>query len=401
MNLKCSTLVSLVGNSPLPVLFGIQQFLAEGGTSILVHSNGTETDARRIAEVAGAEATELVPVDDPWSPGTVVDTLSRVRHRYPDAVLNYTGGTKVMSTFAVAVWSDAVDRIVYLDEPRGRWHRGMSKDPLPLEASASLEQIVAIHGVERLPSTPSPSSSVQTLRRLYDGFSDPERMEMKSLKAGYGSHRDVAKWTPEAKRIFITLVERYWADEVSKATFGVELPALFQDTWGMSLAAGLAKFISGGYLEEIAARSMASLSLRGNHAPFGEVPSDPAVSPSNLWTGQHLSVAGQRCEIDVIAWIENRLHALSVTGLSNRPPYDKKPWKAPCKNKAFEVAHRARQIGGQLSKPAFACMVDRDQLERSGFAAEIGSARFAVFGAEDFLEWLDSDFRRLADWVLG
>jgi hypothetical protein len=91
-------------------------------------------------------------------------------------------------------------------------------------------------------------------------------------------------------------------------------------------------------------------------------------------------------EIDVALIRRQRLYVLSCTTDSK---------KARCKSKLFEVAMRARQMGGDLARSALVCFLDGDDASgpyidqlRSDIASLWEAPNVpAVFGLADLREW--------------
>ena len=132
-------MICLVGENPLPIYLGIKEFVDRKGDDtevILVHSSETKEEAEAIRktcrEHAGLNRTQfhLELLSHPFEPALVLDRMRELRSSYPDAALNYTGGTKVMSGFGLVTWvfmvenKNLLDRVFYLEERTGNFHFG-------------------------------------------------------------------------------------------------------------------------------------------------------------------------------------------------------------------------------------------------------------------------------------
>ncbi|MCB1057964.1 MAG: hypothetical protein KDD11_20890 [Acidobacteria bacterium] len=102
--------------------------------------------------------------------------------------------------------------------------------------------------------------------------------------------------------------------------------------------------------------------------------------------GVHLERTGRNLELDVLVVRGHRLHLISCTTAKDL---------TKAKLKLFEASHRARQLGGDLSRAALACRVDGsdrqgrriDQLRADVQDVWGGPREIEVFGLDDLREW--------------
>ena len=119
--------------------------------------------------------------------------------------------------------------------------------------------------------------------------------------------------------------------------------------------------------------------------------------------GVHCTLpSGREFEVDVVLVRGHRLFLISCTTDTTL---------AQCKSKLFEVAMRARQLGGDLARSALVCLIDGtnekgplvDQLRHDVAGVWEAPNTPRVFGAADLREWAglhdEPDLRTLRDWL--
>ncbi len=149
------------------------------------------------------------------------------------------------------------------------------------------------------------------------------------------------------------------------------------------------KFLKGEWLEDRVATLVREVldSERGSY---------------RLHTGVFVNVCGHQFELDVLILRGHRLFAVSCSTETKDQHI--------CKGKLFEVAYRARQLGGDLARFAFVCLLDKDKKGNDWAAkleAQIGATWDApikprVFGINHFRSWIDEskqDLSGLRKWL--
>ena len=103
---------------------------------------------------------------------------------------------------------------------------------------------------------------------------------------------------------------------------------------------------------------------------------------------------GPKFQVDVVGLRANRLYVISCTTSLGKERWDK------CRSRLFEVALRARQLGGDLARPALVCLLD-GQLSPDTDPADLESNvrasweqapnQLRVFGLPDVRAWAGVD----------
>jgi hypothetical protein len=227
------------------------------------------------------------------------------------------------------------------------------------DLGVTLDLIGRLHGCELCP----PSGRVT---------GEPTEKDARTVAAAVARDANLAKKLSNVGHKFKQLngvadgIHQPWRPEDVRLTLStMEVPGR---EWDELQFKAWCHFLAGGWLE--AAVAAWSREITGSTA-FREV----------YWT-----LRGRRFQIDVILVRCARLYIVSCTT-------DKT--LALCKSKVFEVAIRARQIGGDLARSALVCLIDGqddrgkyiDQLR--GDVASVWEAPNApqVFGLADLREW--------------
>ena len=127
------------------------------------------------------------------------------------------------------------------------------------------------------------------------------------------------------------------------------------------------------------------------------------VSSDHLHTGIKKKIKERDFELDVVAIRGHHLYLISCT-TSHKT--------TRCKSKLFEVAMRARQLGGDLARSALVCLADRDkegndvveELRKDVRSLSESSRVPHVFGLKDVREWAGfhgstPNLETLKDWL--
>jgi hypothetical protein len=377
-------MVCLVGENPLPVYLGIKQLATPEAGVILVYSEATKPQSKNIKELLDkARVTsgnrgrtcimnQVVQLRDPFSPRQVRETLDAVvaSLNNPQAyALNYTGGTKVMSDYGLLAWIlmqqaphrkersagmswPEVQNAFYLEEPSGKFH--FHDNEVPLTVAPTLEELLALHGVERKPERVRPDISEKDTKKMFVWFFDNNKSFhaiCNSVKWGELLRQDttqqydwlffrynpiLGEWQVDCPwRKLLSLITndtaQRWLDDPS-------LPG-DRNAYQGSLLEARFRFIVYGLWFELWVRDILQKLIGSQQVIF---------------TGAELTIEGQRFESDVMTIVDHRLFYFSVTTSSR---------EGTCKEKMFEAMHRARQIGGGL---AYSCVVSLAEYTRYG-----------------------------------
>ncbi len=299
MNRSCEHLITLVGANPLPAYLSVRALKPKKVT--LVYSPQTKEPKRRLASVLEREGMrpdddlDYQRIDDAADEIEVRTKLNAVLQRDPNASLDYTGGTKVMSTGArLALDDKAEDPYVqgfWWDGRKGRirFCSGASQDARTLIEGVSLSDVLALHDAQL----------------------------------------DQAREIPAMHDVLLAAREELGSKAATKRS----------GAWLEDLTAVLVRQAcdQSGITAEI---------FVGAHVSR---PGEGAVEEGSS------EATARAPEFDVIAMIEHRLHLIECA--ADRPELaDKKSTarrgEARLKAKLFTVSSRSRQLGGDLARAA-------------------------------------------------
>lgn len=371
------SLILLVGSNPLPNYLAA---MALKPTRIhFVYSSETEKpkDRLRDAIVAdlkpGANMESDIRVSDASDASDVAGKVAGLMSEGADRVhLHYTGGTKVMSAHALHAFYKNDGRkpnASYLDEAnvRLRFDDGRTSSLLDCGIPLSLERLLDLHGIVQKPRphvdggpTQSDIATIATAvlkdpalaKTFYDKSDRLKKLKDKPSKA----HAD--PFDPAKYSIAFSVAKVPETDDWSKERF---------KTWW--------RFLGGDWLEEWVAQCVGDIEIAG-------------ISASQVVAGINCIrlETGREFEVDAVAIRGQRSYFISCTtdqtlGL--------------CKSKAFEIAARSRQMGGDLSRSALICLLHGDDSKgkfvdqlRDDVADVWGATNTTrIFGLEDVRTW--------------
>jgi hypothetical protein len=350
-------MVSLVGENPLPVYMGIAQFLEKGGEATLVCSEVTEPMAKAVMSTGDRFGRyAITKLADPFDPKPTAAALGALREEMPDALLNFTGGTKVMAAYGLRAWSDQPGLAVYLDEPSRMFRFGNGVDVPLFVTGLDIGLLCRLHGVDLGKASRRPVVPYNDLAKLVR------------------EHQDLP-WRGTASKPW-----EEWREKLSpeaQAELNRAGPARRDEYFGEK----------NEWFEEFVRETL--LRLDG---ATGRIEARPGtgslVRDEEVTSGVHFFIGGQQFESDAMAVVNTALRYVSVTT-------DAKEKMA--KGKSFEAMHRARQIGGDMAR---SCVVS---LAQSGTVANVrrsvNDARHRLFGVEDLLRWVAGDGQQLLDFM--
>jgi len=377
---KPRRLVLLVGSNPLPNY--LAAVALRPGEAVLVYSLETREPCERLAAVLGAGGINVSKhvIQDATDARQIRDacrSLGDVDH------LHYSGGTKPMAAHVRMTLKLEEDQASYLDERRGllRFDDGYDLDLSELDLGLTLDRILELHGIER---TPQQATSVWDAPTEEDvtALADRVLRDPPTAEALYRRFRPEGRirsltqakndpWDPADQRLSLS------ASQVPEADWSKDR----YEVW--------VEFLTGGWLERWTATQIRH--LVGDTCAVEVRVHCKRIRPRPA-----------EFEIDVALIRRQRLYVLSCTT-------DLK--KAQCKSKLFEVAMRARQMGGDLTRSALVCLLDGgdargryiDQL-RSDIASLWEAPNVpAAFGLADLREWAgvggEPNFASLREWL--
>jgi hypothetical protein len=410
------------------IYLGIKQLATTDAEIVLVYSEATKPQARNIKALIDKDRVakgnlgricimnQVVQLRDPFSPRQVRETLDAVVARLPNRqayALNYTGGTKVMSDYGLLAWSlfpqtpkrperdrgltwPEVQNAFYLEEPSGIFH--FHDDKIPLTVAPTLEELLALHGVQRLPERTSPDMTSADIEKMFSWYLDNtrtfsdirnavqwENLHRKKTKPQYdwfASHYDRAlgTWQKDCPwQQLLTLI----TDDTAQRWLNEPAMPEGRDTYQGSLLEARFRFIIHSLWFELWVRDIL-------HKLLGP--------QQEIVTGAELTIDGQRFESDVMTVYEHRHFYFSVTTAAQ---------EGIGKEKMFEAMHRARQIGGGL---AYSCVVslaeytyyDEREDTVQNCRRSIGQApRHTLFGKAHVRQWRRGSYESLRRFLEG
>lgn len=360
-------LVLLIGTNPLPNFVVADYFLQENPklrTIWLLHSEKNQYQGgtlefaenlekllwrRRLEETNRKMEFRKVPLSDVSDAQAIKrdieNNIGKKINKGEIIHLNYTGGTKSMSTHAYWVVREMSDTdtttFSYLDGRNFRLvsdRKGILEGNLRRHVTATVKELVALHGFERKKGKESPFVFTDALQ-IFEGLiengttavfyeTDGFKREMFTDKKGFLAEKrgaitqenlekletfepgelllSINAAMPEDYRLFSA--EGRFLEKITNAKFEAAV-----------------KFLDGFWLEEYVARALQPIT-------------DDHVTMEQNW---NLLKPGWRkdmdFELDILLMNGYQLTGISCTTDDKR---------GLCKSKGFEVIHRTRQIGG-------------------------------------------------------
>jgi len=355
---NCDCLILLVGSNPLPNYLTASALRPR--EIVLIYTGETKCVGerlRRVLERSLGGETRIIPkkIDDANSACAIVaavgQRVSEARHRGKQVWLNYTGGTKVMAAHAVQSFlkeGGCRAHCCYLDEgvkgkePRLRFDDGRSRPLSEYDVPFGIETLIDLHGVREIRQQ-FPATSVDLI------FEDAQTCLRDLLN---GSDLCCVRSDFQAR-----VCKKLGSHQASKVSEGSLLEA----------------WVAGKIRQ-----------LRFPQAP-------EIKTGFTVYRGDEVQM-----EIDVAVVRGHRSYFISCTVKKGRKD---------CKLKLFEVAIRARQLGGDLSRAALVCLREPGtdlQAEIDDLWGSTNAPR--VFTLSDVQTWLGyggtmPNVTRLQEWL--
>jgi len=377
---SCKHLLLLVGSNPLPNFLSARILKPE--SICLFYSQETETVKDYLYKSLKDRCNTV-------SDRCIADAAdaSKVKEAFysipEDAHLNYTGGTKIMAAHARWAFRESGgtdDQASYLDERNAvlRFDDGYSIDISQQELGATIDEILGLHGISRIPQGTQPKSkpNTQDVKRM--AMAVFARPDLASIL--YGIHKK-DNGNPQA----ISNAKQEPVD-LNMYVSGLSILHFPEDDWTQDTYKKWCKFLGGDWLEQWCASLVRDI-----------------TQASGVIVGIDCQRTNtRRFEIDVAFVRGCKLYVISCTTHTKMPL---------CKSKLFEVAIRARQLGGDLARSALVCLLhgsndDGDYVHQLRYdAADIWEASNtpSVFGLDDLREWAGingpADVGGLKKWI--
>ncbi|MGO8670456.1 MAG: hypothetical protein ACLQVD_03700 [Capsulimonadaceae bacterium] len=377
---KFRTLIATVGENPLPVALGAREFAGE--QVFLLHSRETEDAARQTKGVLTGLNTTLFLLDDPHSPDCVERNVRKCLEDDPDAGLNYTGGTKVMSSFALLVLqkvAGSVRNAFYLDES-SRTFRFGDGDPDPMTADVTLAELCDLHGVAlQQKKSANFEHNKEDIMSLWENAQlkgqrvhvprqlvDTKDREQFEFLFGNGAMNVGQEWTAAFGLL----------SEATRAKWESKIPRSVNQFINFGWP-DLIRFMGGTWFEYLLTKRIYNLAEKGDDEDvFAAPPAAAFISHDSCYSGQHFR---QDFEADFLTWRNHRLRYISIT------TDGRKKW---CKGKVFEAIHRAKQIGGGLARSMTVCLADRNACGEITKSID-SEQQHSICGMADVQDWMD------------
>ena len=386
MSAQPEDLILLVGSNPLPNYLAAMHLRPK--RVHLIFTEETKAVRRRLSECLRSSGIEVVDkpeyqLDDAVDAGKIRRLTS---HLPKNAGLNYTGGTKTMATHVHAKWlADLGGKdsfASYLDDRGGllRFDDGMTQ---PLAAQLDLATLCKLHGLQHevrseVQGGPTEEQIIALTRALTNPPDRAARLYQRLNADGKRIKPAKLKAEPLVRTEF---------DEMGCDSLANPIPA---SDWPNKRIERWIDILSGEWLEEHVASLVRGLKLSATAIHVGV----------QAWDDESRRREDDcNFEVDVLVLRGHRLYAISCTTESTNAGL--------CKSKLFEVALRARQLGGDLTRFAFVCLLGQNKegqeksaiLERQARSAWDAPNKPRVFGLSHVRNWLSGNRSDLQEWL--
>jgi hypothetical protein len=371
-------LILLVGTNPLPNLVVADYFLKiNPNINILwlVHSEESKTLQAGTAQLAENLEKSIqsrwpdrkfhfnkVALSDVSDAKSIKrDTEEKLFNNLPAQKgihLNYTGGTKSMTThiYWLLKKRELGEEISfsYLDARNFRLiddDRGVVAKDLRKNVILTFDELVILHGFKRI--NEEKTTDFSNAYKVFEALIENNELEKLLYSPDEGRYnrnlfldrkRELAKKT---KDLNIEDVEAFTPNEVFRTVVD-SMPEKYRlfDASGKFRAdidnkpfKNAVKFLDGGWLEQYVAKTVEN-EFSGNAMSIAK--NVEMAKPG--WT------QGAKFELDVVVLNGYQPTGISCTTMDNKPG---------CKSKGFEIIHRIRQIGGDEAKAVLVGFLDK------------------------------------------
>jgi hypothetical protein len=356
--MECNVLVLLVGSNPLPNYLAAATL--KPSRVHLVYSPQTEQFKDRL-RMAFENTLGIGLVRDflANSATKAYEVAKACRQALEGADhLNYTGGTKVMAAQArMTFGAGRESSSSYVDEASG-CIRLDNEIEISIDASTlTTALLLQLHGLE----VPRPRAALPGDPTLGDAARVAECL-LRNPPIASELYKTVPD--PGGKIDGVAAIQWVKSNPVDLPDLGLPFRRIPEVSWTNKNIKHWMKFLRGCWLEEWTASK-----LRGV---------DAALEPM---TGLNTKLDGRPLECDVLFLNGSRPFLVSCTTDDQIPQ---------CKSKLFEVALRARQIGGDLARYALVSFMPQarvSEVQRDVAAVWDAPVQPAVFGIEHLKEW--------------
>ncbi|NHC34314.1 Card1-like endonuclease domain-containing protein [Scytonema millei] len=391
----------LIGENPLPNWVAAVSLLRDGGTPYLIHTTHTQKQAVYLAHLLNRDVSKIQtaqPIclgDRHANAHHICQRIQALVERLPGRFgLNYTGGTKTMAVHAYrtlqAIQPDAV--FSYLDPHKLAICIDSDRDDclyIPVSVRLSLAQILQLHGLtwktEQPPiATPTLPQAATALAKLHGNLQLAKTWRNWCHQELRSKARQGNIWQREAELAQLPPLSLQNLPEAFQQVLCQYFDA--SQTISLSIACQgrfkqlrqVCEWLDGTWLEHYVLQQIQAIApLHGIHESKMSLHIKDPARPYSQW---------DKFEFDVAFMRDYQLFALSCTTTDKH---------SLCKQKLFEAALRARQLGGAEARVALVCCHDRPELLKTELEIVTRDQKLAVFGRQD-LEHLS---QKIADWI--
>ena len=363
-------LICLVGENPLPIYLSILQYAEEITKVILVHSKETMSAAKNIKRVAVHSKLELeidlILLAEPYKPSCVEGKMKELYDNNPGSRLNYTGGTKVMSAFAVRVWKTEAD-MLYLNEGSSCFQLADGSQVPLNDIGMSIDDICGLHGIPTCDQSSNEFENTINDEKLHELYSKwIETKDRSPFLPDQWENFSINGCDPVAE------AERRWKEfQVTFNLFAEIPPPPSKNQFSDGKNKKIYRFAATAWMEML----VESIVRKCTH--------------SSIRRGVTFDIQGQQFESDVMTVHNNRLMYFSVTTSSA---------EKLVKSKMFEAIYRSQQIGGGMARTAVVCLAE--EAGRNKARDSFGNpARIEFFGQTDMNDWIKDDYESLKSFL--
>ena len=367
---QVNEVILLVGGNPLPNYIAACALKNEFGieNAFLLYTQEVEQvkdNLRNCLLAAGFTACRESFIADAGDPREIQYACQDID---PASHLHYTGGTNAMAVHVHAAWTGmggTPDQASYLF---GRDDRLMTDAGRVIDIASihlDLPTLHNLHGPRPAPAGPMigpnlPDDAEKIAQHVFDTPASARVLFNRFIR-NHGRRvtvrqlRNDPPFCPPA--------------ELGLALSETRIPGL---GWKDNAVKGWQKFLGGEWLDRWVFEKIKETGLIN--------------PPGNLHIDVKRTIQGREFQLDVVAIRGHHLYVVSCTTSQSLDT---------CKSKLFEVATRARQLGGDLARSALVCLAYEDE-EQTDLVDELGkdvrswseSSRVPqVFGLDHVREW--------------
>lgn len=373
-----NNLVLLIGTNPLPNLVVADYFLKENPKLKkiwLIHSKETDKQADQLEKVLNERwnssrqnlfPLQKISLSDVSSASSIRNDINqKMLDELKDGKrihLNYTGGTKSMSTHVYWILKElkeAETEFSYLDARTFRLisdEKGIIESDMRKKVSLTFDEMIRLHGFERK-NKPKDFLFLDALKVFQDLIENEKLGEFYTT----GGHDrtmfldDKGNISETIKKISESSKNRLKEFKPNATLMSVinQMPGeyrlfneagQFNEKIANKKFEAAVKFLDGEWMEVYLANILRENLIQDNIEIEQNWEIKKPDWPSDLYF-----------ELDVVL-----LNGYQLTGMSCTT--DKS--KSLCKSKGFEIIHRTRQIGGDESKAVLATRMDKDTRDK-------------------------------------